>query len=109
MPDHVHVLATPLERGTDQWYPLSEILHNVKRRSARLINKARGQTGALWQSESHDRIMRDEAEFDEKANYILNNAAKRGLVEDPWEYDGFWCEEMEVHRLLTCATRRAAR
>jgi hypothetical protein len=42
--------------------------------------------------------VRDQAEFDEKARYILNNAVKAGLVEDGWNYDGFWSESEECCR-----------
>jgi hypothetical protein len=59
----------------------------------REINQRRQRTGELWQSETIDRIIRDSAEFDEKANYTLQNAVKAGLAEDGWQYDGFWCED----------------
>ena len=95
MPDHTHVLASPLVSGPNEWYSLSGILHSVKRHSAHRINKTRGRQGKLWQAETYDRIVRDEAEFDEKAQYILHNAVKSGLTEDPWDYDGLWCESME--------------
>jgi len=94
MPDHVHILATPREKTAGQWFSVSAILHSVKRQSARRINHLRGRRGALWRPESFDRIVRDESEFDEKANYILGNAVRAGLVEDGWSYDGFWCEGM---------------
>ena len=32
----------------------------------------------------------DQAEFDEKLQYMLNNPVKRGLVDDPWAYDGWY-------------------
>jgi len=96
MPDHVRLLPTPLQARKDRWYALAEILHSVKRRSSRSINASRGRRGSLWQGESgFDRIVRDEKEFHEKFDYILNNAVLRGLATDPWEYDGFWCESME--------------
>ncbi len=94
MPDHVHVLASPLQSASAEWYSLSGIMHSVKRHSARQINLVRERQGRLWQAETYDRIVRDEAEFDEKSQYILANALKRGLVEDPWKYDGFWCESI---------------
>ena len=94
MPDHAHVLASPLQCSVTEWNSLSSILHSVKRHSARQINLARGRQGNLWQAETYDRIVRDEDEFDEKSQYILANALRRGLVEDPWDYDGFWCESM---------------
>lgn len=89
--DHVHVLAQPLPRTEGGVFNLAEILHSVKRHSARLINQLRGTQGPLWQDERYDRIVRDEAEFLEKWSYIRNNPVKVGLaatVEDyPWLYE----------------------
>jgi hypothetical protein len=98
MPDHVHILATPLEKARGEWFPLSEILHSIKYGSALRINRLRGRRGALWLSESFDRIVRDEREFDQKATYILGNASVAGLVLDGWKWDGLWCEGMEKMR-----------
>lgn len=92
MLNHVHILATPCESTPGIWYSLSSILQSVKGYSAHSINASRNTKGRLWQSESFDRIVRDAAEFDEKATYILNNAAKAGLVADVWEYEGLWYE-----------------
>lgn len=93
MPDHVHIVATPRQNSSGEWYPLSKILRLIKGRTAREINIRRRRTGPLWQTESFDRIIRDRGEYDEKAAYILNNSVKQGLVEEGWEYDGFWCNE----------------
>jgi REP element-mobilizing transposase RayT len=92
LPDHVHVLAQPLLRDDEGAFDLGEILHSIKRFSARKINQARGNQGSLWQDERYDRIVRDEAEFLEKWQYIRNNPVKMGLAstsEDyPWLYEG---------------------
>ncbi len=64
MPDHAHVLASPLQSAPTEWHSLSTILHSVKRHSARRINQARARQGKLWQAETYDRIVRDGAEFD---------------------------------------------
>jgi thiamine-phosphate pyrophosphorylase len=85
MPDHVHLMLQPR-----QAFDLSRVLKGMKGVSARLVNDSRGEHGNLWQDESWDRIMRDQAEFDEKLQYMLNNPVKRGLVEDPWAYDGWY-------------------
>jgi hypothetical protein len=98
MPGHVHILATPLDKARGEWFPLAEILHSVKYGSALKINRVRGRRGALWLSESFDRIVRDEGEFDQKATYILGNAPVAGLVLDGWKWDGLWCEGMEEMR-----------
>jgi putative transposase len=65
---------------------LGEILHSIKRFSARKINQARGEQGSLWQDERYDRIVRDEAEFLGKWEYIRNNPLKAGLASYPEDY-----------------------
>ncbi|MHB9072309.1 MAG: REP-associated tyrosine transposase [Desulfobaccales bacterium] len=91
LPDHVHVLGQPLWLDDGGAFNLGEILHSIKRFSARKINQGRGVQGSLWQDERFDRIVRDEAEFLEKWQYIRNNPLKAGLVlypEDyPWLYE----------------------
>jgi hypothetical protein len=60
MPEHVHVLARPLEAVPGEWYSLPEILHSVKRHSSLVVNRRRGREGTLWESESFDHIVRNE-------------------------------------------------
>jgi len=98
MPDHVHVLATPLEASPGRWFPLSEIVRSIKVGSALTINRGRGSKGALWQSESFDRIVRDDREFHEKEGYVIENALRAGLVEDPWQWDGLSHPSVEAGR-----------
>jgi len=97
MPDHVHVLAQPLapevHRPEACATDLGEILHSVKSFSAHKINQLRKSTGqrlvprgSIWQDERYDRIVRDEAEFKEKWEYIRNNSMKKGLCEKPEDY-----------------------
>jgi thiamine-phosphate pyrophosphorylase len=85
MPDHIHLLLQPRRA-----FELSRVLKGMKGVSAKLVNESRGNNGSLWQDESWDRIVRDQAEFDEKLQYMLNNPVKRGLVADPWTYDGWY-------------------
>jgi len=86
MPDHVHLLAQPLAGPDGGHINLGEIIHSVKSFSAQKINRTRGVRGSLWQLERYDRIVRDEAEFLEKWQYIRNNPVKSGLVEQPEDY-----------------------
>jgi REP element-mobilizing transposase RayT len=95
MPNHVHVLATPLEQAPGRWFSRPKLVQSVKRHSAKQINVARRSKGSLRQAEGFDRIVRDQAESEEKARYILHNAVKAGLVDDGWEWDGFWWEGLE--------------
>jgi REP element-mobilizing transposase RayT len=84
MPDHVHLLLKPNENVS-----LSRIMKGIKGVSARKLNLSRGSNGAIWQDESYDRMVRDEAEFLEKLEYISLNAVKAGLAPHAKE-DRFW-------------------
>ncbi len=79
--DHTHVLLKPND-GMD----LGRIMKGIKGVSARLINQLRNATGQVWLDESFDRIIRDQAEHDEKLAYMIHNPAKAELVPDGWDY-----------------------
>ncbi len=74
MPNHVHVLFRPLGKHT-----LPEILKSWKGFTAREINKRIGKTGALWQDEYWDRLIRNERHFFKVAEYIRENPVKAKL------------------------------
>ncbi len=91
MPDHVHVLVQPLTiPETDGFFDLAEIIHSVKSFSGHQIIKQRNNKGSVWQDERYDRIVRDEVEFLEKWQYIMDNPVRKELArswEDyPWLY-----------------------
>ena len=94
LPDHVHLLLTPLPTFKSRGYHnLSDILHSLKGYSARRINQVVGRKGPLWLDESYDRIVRDEKEFLEKWNYIRDNIVKEGLAPS-WEDYAFYYEAL---------------
>jgi REP element-mobilizing transposase RayT len=91
MPDHVHILAQPLKKTKSGCFDLTEILHSVKSFSSQKINQQRGARGGpVWQDERIDRIVRDEAEFLEKWQYIRNNPVKQALAAAPEDYHWFY-------------------
>ena len=81
MDDHVHVILQPTSQ-----YTLEQIVHSWKSFSARRLQRENGRMGAIWQQESFDRIVRDETEWLEKIQYIMNNPLKRwpGMKEYMW-------------------------
>lgn len=81
MDDHVHALINPLGG-----HRLQDIVHSWKSFTARVLQRTSGRQGRVWQDEYFDRIVRDEAEYIEKATYILNNPWKRwpGIADYPW-------------------------
>lgn len=84
MNDHVHALVRPLGK-----YRLQDILHSWKSFTALQLQREYGRPNAVWQDEYFDRIMRDEKEFLEKAEYILNNPRKRWPEIQEYSWMGF--------------------
>jgi len=92
MPNHVHLVFTPLEKAEDVFYSLTEILQSLKRHTARQSNLILGRSGAFWQDESYDHIIRDEAELERIVKYVVNNPVKAGLVNDPSKWKWSYCK-----------------
>jgi putative transposase len=90
MPDHAHLLLTPLEQEPGRWWSLSRILHSLKAYTAKEVNARFQRLGVVWMQESFDRIVRDEAELIEKWQYIRNNPIKRGLCERAEDWDALY-------------------
>jgi putative transposase len=92
MPNHVHVVFTPLLKAASTYYPLAQIMHTMRGYSAGRANRVLGRTGAFWQHESYDHYVRSPAELERIIAYVQNNPVKAGLVADwqawPWTYDG---------------------
>jgi putative transposase len=81
MQDHVHVLIKPFKK-----YRVQDLIHSWKSFTAHKFRRDYGRRVPIWQEEYFDRIVRDEKEFLDKTQYILNNPLKRWPeVEDyPW-------------------------
>jgi valyl-tRNA synthetase len=96
MPDHVHMLLSPARKEDGEWWPLSGLLHSIKSYTAHAIQKQRGAAGALWQDESFDRIVRNDDEFLETANYMLRNPVEAGLCASAEEYEFIAAPEVRI-------------
>lgn len=80
MPNHVHLLVTPLEA-------VSKIMQSLKRFTARQGNLMLGRTGQpFWQDETYDRLVRNETEFERITHYIEWNPVSAGLAEAPEDF-----------------------
>ena len=68
---------------------LSNTMKLIKGRSARECNLILGRSGAFWEHESFDHVIRN-GRFDKTVRYVLNNPVKVGLVSEwedwPWSY-----------------------
>jgi REP element-mobilizing transposase RayT len=91
MPDHVHLILTPLiDQRRAQIFSLMEIMQAIKGASARAINQRMGRHGTVWQEESFDHVLRSSEGLDAKVNYVLQNPIRKGLVKDWREYKWGW-------------------
>ena len=91
MPDHVHMIFTPLINEPEmEVYSLAEIMNAVKGSSAHKVNKVLRRKGRVWQPESLDHVLRSSESLDAKIIYLLENPVRAGLVEKWTDYPWLW-------------------
>ena len=101
MPDHLHAIIQLRTQHT-----LPDIMHTLKRFTARQINKLLKQEGTFWQDGYHDTGIRGEAALNEMIRYCYGNPVRKGLVEVARDYPYWRCKfEMEVSGLETPPTK----
>ena len=88
MPNHVHVVFTPLKKDDGSYHALPSIMHSLKRHTAREANKILKRNGRFWENESYDHVVRDESELGRIVQYVIYNPVKAGLAEtwDVWSW-----------------------
>ena len=112
MPNHVHLVISFVENVEQtsvcskqndrtevqstapyQNYELASVLRKLKGSTAREANKILRRSGAFWQHESYDHVVRDAKELDRVIWYVLNNPVKAGLATElgkwRWKYSNF--------------------
>lgn len=93
MPDHVHLLFTPLNDPKGEPFSLMEIMSGIKGASAHSLNKAMGLHGPVWQEESFDHVLRSSESLENKIEYIMLNPVAARLAEKPRAYRWLWVAE----------------
>jgi len=81
MPNHVHAVFQPLKG-----HALAGILHTWKSFTALQINRRLGRSGALWQKEYYDHLIRDGEQLKRALRYTVENPVKAGLRDWPYVY-----------------------
>jgi len=80
MPNHVHLLVSPL-------VPLPKLTKSLKGITAKRANEMLAFTGCpFWQKESYDHLVRNESEFERIRFYIEHNPVRAGLVKEADQY-----------------------
>ena len=91
MPDHVHMIFTPLvNQQAMEVFSLAEIMDAVKGASAHKVNKRLGRKGRLWQPESFDHVLRSSESLDAEIVYILENPVRLRLAHAWTDYPWLW-------------------
>ena len=98
MPDHVHMIFTPLNDDKGIPFGLAEILNAIKGASAHSINKALNRRGRVWQDESFDHVLRSDESAYNKVIYICENPVRQGLVPTMDDYPWLWREWVKSER-----------
>jgi putative transposase len=81
MPDHVHLFVRlQRDKALGAW---------VKALKAKLL-RAAGNAGRSWQPDFFDHVIRSRESYSQKWNYVCENPARAGLVEESrdWPYQG---------------------
>ena len=60
------------------------IMQPLKGYTARKANRLLGRSGAFWQHESYDHVVRNASEWQRIITYVFNNPIKAGLM-DQWQ------------------------
>jgi putative transposase len=101
MPDHIHMIFTPLvNQHAMEVYSLGQIMNAIKGASAHMINKMMSRKGRVWQPESFDHVLRSSENLDAKIIYVLENPVRRGLVGEWAEYRWIWRKAERIRLLL---------
>jgi REP-associated tyrosine transposase len=91
MPDHVHLIFTPLvDPVAMEVWSLAKIMDGIKGASAHKVNAFLGRKGRVWQTESFDHVLRSSEGLDAKILYVLGNPVRRGLVAKWTQYRWLW-------------------
>ncbi len=81
MPDHWHALV-----WTGFPLTISQVIHDIKKVSARRLHERRGSEGALWQHQFWDLFVGHAQEFNARLTYMHLNPVRKGLVSRPEEW-----------------------
>ena len=90
LPGQTELIFTVRDQPAGRPYELSGIVENAKNRVGKQIVKATGEHATPFYGESYDRIIREEAEFEERWQSIVDAPVRCDLVEQAEDWDGIW-------------------
>jgi REP element-mobilizing transposase RayT len=86
MPDHWHALI-----WVGQPLTISQVIHHIKKVSARRLHERRGTAGPVWQHQFWDRFVRHAKEFRDRLVYMHLNPVRKNLVTkaEEWRWSSY--------------------
>ncbi len=106
MPDHVHMILTPLPDSSGVEATLARIVHGIKSYTAHAINRLMKRRGSIWERGYYDRVVRTEGDFWEKMRYVAYNPVRSGLAAEPQSYAFAWNRWYDGSRRHDCPPAR---
>ena len=98
MSNHIHFLIDTWD--TENYTAsVTSAMQSIKRQTARQSNILFEREGQFWQNESYDHLVRNEREFMNIINYIVQNSVKAGLVANWRDYPHTFVNENYLHLL----------
>lgn len=86
LPEKTEMIFTVNEGPDGEPYELSDVIEKAKRQAGNMIIKKSGERWPPFYTESYDRIIRDEAEFEATWESILGSPVDAELCEDPSDW-----------------------
>ena len=98
MSNHIHFLIDTWD--TENYTAsVTSAMQSIKRHTARQSNILLEREGQFWQNENYDHLVRNEREFTNIINYIVQNSVKAGLVTNWRDYPHTFVNENYLHLL----------
>jgi REP element-mobilizing transposase RayT len=91
MPNHVHIVVTPMVG-----YEPSDIFHSWKSFTAHRANKFLQVKGTFWERESFDHLIRNVDQFEAFVDYVERNPVAAGLCHSPADWPFSSCSRTIV-------------
>jgi hypothetical protein len=86
LPEATEMIFAVLPNSKGENYELSKVIETAKRKAGKTIIENTGERFPPFYEESFDRIIRDDAELEERFEAILDSPVSAELAEDPEDY-----------------------
>ncbi|MCF7815334.1 MAG: hypothetical protein K9N09_12215 [Candidatus Cloacimonetes bacterium] len=90
MPNHLHLMIKPFQKGKHMYESLSKIMFTMKSFTANECNKILDRSGQFWLHESYDHYIRNFKDYEYHLKYLLENPVKSNLVNKWKDWNGNW-------------------